>query len=69
MEDKKTIEELFEEIEKINTILEDKDIPLEQAMKHYEEGMALIDACQKQIDRVEKQMLIVKEDGSLGEFH
>lgn len=68
MEDKKTLEELFLEIEEIHKTLEDSQLPLEKAMAEYEKGMDLIRACQSQIDQVEKKMLVIREDGKVEEF-
>lgn len=68
MEDKKTLEELFLEIEEIHKKLEDSQLPLEKAMAEYEKGMGLIKLCQEQIDQVEKKMLVIREDGKVEEF-
>ena len=48
--------------------LEREDIPLEEAFRAYSEGMAILKQCSEQIDRVEKQVLKLNEEGQLEEF-
>ena len=48
--------------------LEDEDLPLEKAFQTYSEGMLLLERCNSQIDRVEKQVLKLSADGQLEEF-
>lgn len=61
------LEENFKRLEKIIERLEE-DIPLEEAFSVYGEGMAVLKLCNDQIDRVEKQVLKLGEDGQLEEF-
>lgn len=60
------IEESFQELEKIITILEDKDTSLEDAFKEYEKGVGIIKECNQALDKVQKQ-IIVLQDGEEGE--
>lgn len=62
------LEEAFEQIEKILERSEDKDVSLEESFALYQEGMRLLKLCNAQIDRVEKQMLLIDEEGALHEF-
>ena len=41
---------------------------LEEAFQTYSEGMAVLKRCNVQIDRVEKQVLKLGEEGQLEEF-
>ena len=56
-----TLEENFARLEEI--ILQ-----LEKAFQTYSEGMLLLERCNSQIDRVEKQVLKLSADGQLEEF-
>ena len=63
----KSIEETFEELDRIMEKLESNDTTLEEAFACYEAGMKLVKACGEKIDRVEKQMIVLQggteEDG------
>lgn len=59
------LEENFEKIEAVIERLETEDISLEEAFAAYSEGMQLLKTCNDQIDRVEKQVLKLTEDGEL----
>ncbi len=63
-----SLEENFARLEKIMESLERDDIPLEEAFRTYSDGMAVLKQCNDQIDRVEKQVLKLNEDGQLEEF-
>lgn len=55
----KTFEESLKEIEEIVQRLEKGDVPLEQSIKLYNEGIQLLDVCNQKIDKVEKELQIV----------
>lgn len=63
-----SLEENFARLENTMELLEQDDIPLEEAFRAYSEGMAILKQCNDQIDRVEKQVLKLNEDGRLEEF-
>lgn len=60
-----SIEENFAKLEETIQKLEDGEISLEEAFACYSEGMKLIKDCNDQIDRVEKQVLKLTEEGAL----
>ncbi|MBR1440969.1 MAG: exodeoxyribonuclease VII small subunit [Lachnospiraceae bacterium] len=60
-----SLEEQFEKLDGIVADLESPDISLEDSFKRYEEGMKLLKECNAVIDRVEKKVLQIREDGSL----
>lgn len=62
------LEENFARLEEIIAKLEDDDIPLEEAFQAYSQGMTVLKQCNDQIDRVEKQVLKLTEEGQLEEF-
>lgn len=63
-----TLEENFERLEETLELLEQEDLPLEEAFKAYSAGMAILKQCNDQIDKVEKQVLKLGETGQLEEF-
>lgn len=63
-----TLEENFERLDQMIRLLEQEDLPLEEAFKTYTSGMAVLKQCNEQIDRVEKQVLKLTETGELEEF-
>lgn len=63
-----TLEQLFEKLEESISQLERDDISLEDSFKIYKEGMKLVQTCNSRIDRVEKEVLKLNENGELNEF-
>ena len=63
-----TLEENFARLEEIIEKMESDDISLEEAFAAYSTGMAVLKECNEQIDRVEKQVLKLSEQGVLEEF-
>lgn len=63
-----TIEENFARIEKTIEQLESEEISLEEAFSVYSEGMKLLKLCNDQIDKVEKKVMKLTEEGGLEEL-
>lgn len=63
-----SLEENFARLEDAIDRLEDEELPLEEAFQTYSLGMSILKACNDQIDRVEKQVLKLTEEGQLEEF-
>lgn len=63
-----TLEESFEQLETLIGQLEDGSVSLNEAFKMYNEGVKLIKNCNTQLDKIEKQIIILnsKEDGADG---
>ncbi|MDF2845022.1 MAG: hypothetical protein K0R00_3448 [Herbinix sp.] len=57
------LEKAFEELEQIMDTLEKPDISLEASFTLYQEGMKLLKACNDSIDKVEKQLIILSDNG------
>lgn len=71
MEKKKklpTLEENLKQLEGMIEKLEDKEIGLEESFALYEQGIKLLKQCNDQIDRVEKKVMVMNQDGELDEF-
>ncbi|MEI4790741.1 exodeoxyribonuclease VII small subunit [Bacillus sp. FJAT-53060] len=68
-EEQMTFEEAMKGLEEIVRKLEEGDVPLEQAIHYFKEGMTLSKLCHEKLQHVEKQMdFILKEDGELASF-
>ncbi|HJD36906.1 exodeoxyribonuclease VII small subunit [Blautia sp. An46] len=63
-----TIEESLKELDDIVEKLESREISLEESFTMYQKGMELLKQCSGKIDKVEKKMLKINEDGDLSEF-
>lgn len=55
------LEENFEKLEKLVETMENDELSLEESFKMYEQGMKLLASCNKDIDKVEKKLIILKE--------
>lgn len=56
-----TLEQSFEKLEEIIRQLEDENISLEDSFKKYNEGIKLIKSCNQQLDKVEKQIIVLND--------
>lgn len=63
-----TLAESFEQLEELLKVLEDRDTTLEESFTTYQKGMELLAKCHEKIDRVEKKMQVLNEEGGLDEF-
>lgn len=63
-----SLEENFAKLEEAVAKLEAEDISLEESFRIYKEGMELLRQCNTDIDKVEKQVLLLNEAGELEEF-
>jgi len=61
-EKKRTVEELFEELEAITDELEEDELPLEEAFLKYQKGMELLKECNGIVEQVEQQLQILEEE-------
>ena len=64
----KTLEEVFEELDQVVEQLEESTVSLEDSFSLYHKGMELLKICNDKIDRVEKKMLMLDEDGEQHEL-
>lgn len=64
-QEQRTLEEKFSELEELLEQLEAEDISLEDAFAAYSKGMNVLKQCNEQIDRVEKQVMKLNEEGAL----
>jgi exodeoxyribonuclease VII small subunit len=64
--DEPAVEELLDSIDAIITALEGEDLPLEQSIARYEEGMTLLKRAQSRLETAEQKirMLSLPDDAS-----
>lgn len=62
------LEEAFEKLETIIEELEKPDISLDNSFQLYQDGMKLLKACNDSVDKVEKELIILGEDGETNEL-
>ena len=59
---KKTFEQSMKQLEQIVQELESGDLPLEKAIKKFEEGIQLSKYCSQKLDETEKRITILMQD-------
>lgn len=64
-----SLEETLGKLEEIVGLLGNGDCTLEQSFALYKEGMTLLKAGNEKLDRVEKQMLQINDEGETHEFY
>ena len=68
IQEDKTLEELFAQLEDAIRKMEKEDISLEDSFNLYHKGMDMLKLCNEKIDKVEKKMLVLDEEGDAHEF-
>ena len=63
-----TLEEKFAKLDDTVKKMEQEDITLDESFRIYKKGMELLKECNEEIDRVEKQVLVINAKGELEEF-
>ena len=63
-----SLEEAFSKLDSLISELEKPENSLEASFKAFEEGMQLVKYCNDSIDKVEKKVLVLGQDGELDEF-
>jgi exodeoxyribonuclease VII small subunit len=61
---KKTFEQALKQLEQIVQDLESGDIPLEKAIKKFEEGIELSKFCAEKLDESEKRVTMLTQDAT-----
>ena len=69
-EQERTFEQSMKELEEVVKKLEQGDVPLEEAITMFQEGMKRSKECHDRLQNVEKQMAeVLTEDGNLSSFN
>ena len=56
-----TLEQSFEKLDEILKTLEQPNISLDEALNIYNEGIRLVKNCNQQLDKVEKQIVVLSD--------
>ena len=67
LQEGQNLEELFGQLEDTIQKMEKEEISLEDSFQLYHKGMDLLKQCNDKIDKVEKKMLILDEEGETHE--
>ncbi len=67
MSEKRSIAHIFEEMEDTITQLEAPDVSLEESFVMYQKGMNLLKECNEKIEHIEKQIIILDQNGEADE--
>ena len=62
------LEESFDKLNQIMEALEKPDVSLEDSFALYQEGVKLLKACNDSIDKVEKELILLSENGETNEL-
>ncbi|MBP1756524.1 MAG: hypothetical protein H6Q59_2922 [Firmicutes bacterium] len=62
------LEESFDQLNHILEELEKPEITLEASFSLYQEGMKLLKSCNDSIDKVEKELIVLSENGEANEL-
>ncbi len=62
-----TLEQVFDRLEQVAAGMEE-ETSLEESFRMYHQGLELLKACNDKIERIEKQIVILDEEGVAHEF-
>ena len=68
IQEEKSLEDVFAELDLLAEKLEDRETSLEDSFLLYRQGMELLKFCSDRLDTVEKKMLQINENGAFSEF-
>lgn len=54
-----TLEESFEQLDVLIDRLENGNVPIDEAFKLYKESVKLVEGCNRQLDKVEKEIVVL----------
>lgn len=62
------LEEVFAQLEDVIQKMEQGDVSLEESFALYHRGMDMVKKCNDKIDKVEKKILVLDNEGETHEF-
>ncbi|MCR5107381.1 MAG: exodeoxyribonuclease VII small subunit [Lachnospiraceae bacterium] len=65
---KMSVEEIFTELDRTLSGLNRENVPLEEGFALYKKGIDLLKVCNEKIEKVEKEVLVMNEEGDLNEY-
>ena len=63
-----TLKEIFAQLDEVIEGMEQEDVSLEETFELYHKGMDMLKLCKDKIDKVEKKMLLLDNEGEEHEF-
>ena len=71
--EEKTLDEMFQELDKLIQAMEEPEVSLEDSFQMYHQGIDMLKACNDKMDKIEfrrseKQMLVLDSEGETHEF-
>ena len=66
--EEQSLQQIFSYLEQTIKKMEEGEISLEESFQLYHQGMDMLKACNSKIDKVEKKMLLLDEEGEEHEF-
>ena len=67
--DKLSFEAQLAQLETIVNAMEQGELPLEEALKQFEEGVKLTNNCQQMLDQARQRIQLLSEEGQLTELN
>ena len=67
-EKEQTLEKLFTQLEDVIREMEQGEVSLEEAVELYNKGVDTLKMCNEKIDKVEKKILVLDNEGETHEF-
>lgn len=67
--DKSSFESQLTELEAIVSAMEQGDLPLEEALKQFEQGVKLTKNCQQMLEQARQRIQVLSEEGQLTELN
>ena len=59
------IEDAYKELDQLIAHLEAEDTSLSEAFDDYKKGMKLLEKCQNTLDTIEKEVILLKDEGGV----
>lgn len=66
--EEKTLDEMFKELDALIQAMEEPDVSLEDSFMMYHQGIDMLKACNDKMDKIEKKMLVLDNEGETHEF-
>ena len=67
-EGQQTLQEIFAQLAEVIAGMEQEEVSLEETFELYHKGMDMLKLCNERIDKVEKKMLLLDNEGEEHEF-
>lgn len=64
----RSLNDIFGELEEVIKGLEAEDVLLEDSFRLYHSGIDMLRKCSDKVDKIEKEMLVLDEEGETHEF-